>query len=72
MDAKNHKELIIGRLPETGFIRKSQLIPWILPVGNTTLWRMCKDGRFPAPIQLSTRLTVWRVEDVRAWLAEAK
>lgn len=69
---EHKKDMMIGRLPETGFIRKSQLIPYILPISNTTLWSWCKQGKFPAPVQLSTRLSVWRVEDVRAWLAEAK
>lgn len=72
MELQSHKDLLNGRLPETGFIRKSQLIPYILPVGNTTLWRWCKEGKFPAPVQLSRRLTVWRVEDVRKWLNETK
>lgn len=69
---EHKKDMMIGRLPETGFIRKSQLIPHLLPISNTTLWKWCKEGKFPAPVQLSTRLSVWRAEDVRAWLAEAK
>lgn len=72
MKDQNAKDAFVGRLPETGFIRKSQLIPYLLPISNTTLWKWCKEGKFPAPVQLSTRLSVWRVEDVRAWLAEAK
>lgn len=71
MKSETKENLIIGRLPETGFIRKSQLIPYLLPISNTTLWRWCKEGKFPAPVQLSTRLTVWRVEDVREWLKSA-
>lgn len=59
----------IGRLPESGFLRQSQLIPLIVPFSSATLWRMVKAGTFPAPVKLSERVTAWRVEDVRAWMA---
>ena len=40
-----------------------------LGIGRTTLWRWCRDGHFPKPIKLSDRVTVWRMADVREWLA---
>ncbi|MDA1311287.1 MAG: AlpA family phage regulatory protein [Proteobacteria bacterium] len=55
-------------LPATGFVRKSQLIPDIVPFSSATLWREVKAGTFPAPVKLSQRVTAWRVEDVRAWI----
>ncbi len=61
-------DALIARLPETGFIRKAQLIPFIIPFSNTTLWRKVKAGEFPAPIKISARVTAWRAEDVRAWM----
>lgn len=61
-------DALIGRLPETGFIRKAQLIPFIIPFSNTTLWRKVKAGEFPAPIKISARVTAWRAEEVRAWM----
>ncbi len=61
-------DALIGRLPETGFIRKAQLIPFIIPFSNTTLWRKVKAGEFPAPVKISARVTAWRAEDVRAWM----
>lgn len=62
-----------GKLPATGYIRQSQLIPAIIPFSSATLWRMVKSGRFPRPVKLSERVTAWAVEDVRAWmLARAK
>lgn len=73
-----------AELPVTGYVRQSQLtgrpaskpgakrehdaIPGILPFSSPTLWRMVKDGRFPAPVKLAPRVTAWRVEDVRAWM----
>jgi predicted DNA-binding transcriptional regulator AlpA len=60
-------------LPDTGYIRQSQLIPSVVPVSPATLWRKCKAGQFPKPVKLSERVTAWRVGDVRAWLiAQAK
>jgi prophage regulatory protein len=55
-------------LPATGYVRESQIIPHIVPVGHATLWRMVKDQRFPKPYKISSRITAWRAEDVRAWL----
>jgi len=60
-------------LPCTGFLRLTQIIgdpnarppqPPLIPVSRATWWRGVKDGRFPKAIKLSTRVTVWRVEDI--------
>lgn len=55
-------------LPETGFLRlKSILAPYgPIPVSKSTWWAGVKDGRFPQPKKLGARVTVWRVEDIRA------
>jgi predicted DNA-binding transcriptional regulator AlpA len=55
-------------LPETGFIRKNQLCPHILPFSQATLWRKVKAGTFPAPVKLGDRITAWKVESVREWM----
>ena len=64
-------------IPLTGYMRLKQIIgdlkseppviP-IIPVGNTTWWEGVKSGRFPKPIKLGPRTTVWRVEDIRSLL----
>jgi predicted DNA-binding transcriptional regulator AlpA len=64
-----------GSLPQEGFVREKQLVnqkgrPGIVPVSHATLWRMVKARTFPEPIKLSAGVTAWRVEDVRAWLAD--
>ena len=56
------------KLPQSGFIRQSELIPNLIPFSPATLWRKVKDGTFPAPVKLSERVTAWRVEDIRAWM----
>lgn len=58
------------QLPAVGYLRQSQLIPTILPFSGSTLWRKVNSGEFPKPVKLSTRVTAWRVEDVRNWMAK--
>lgn len=62
-------------LPQHGYVRISQLvgnpargIAPMIPISRSSIWRLVKSGQFPAPIRLSARITVWRVEEVRAWL----
>jgi prophage regulatory protein len=54
-------------LPETGLLRIRQIIaPYgPIPVCKSTWWAGVKDGRFPKPMKLGARVTVWRVEDIR-------
>jgi prophage regulatory protein len=52
-------------LPETGFVRLSSILK-IIPVGKSTWWEGIKTGRFPKPVKLGTRITAWRVEDIRS------
>jgi len=51
-------------LPETGFLRLSQVLKFI-PVGKSTWWEGVKSGRFPKPLKLSVKTTVWKAEDIR-------
>jgi prophage regulatory protein len=64
-------------LPETGFLRLTQIIgnpkanppiPALIPISKSTLWAWVQKGRFPRPIKLSSKVTVWRVEDVLAMI----
>ena len=56
-------------LPDSAFLRERQLLGGLVPFSSATLWRRVGDGRFPKPIKLESHITVWRVGDVRAWLA---
>lgn len=67
----------MSHLPQTGFLRLSQIIgktdakspiPPLIPIGKSTWWNGVKSGRFPKPIKLGSRITVWRVEDIRKLL----
>ncbi|MEQ9314375.1 MAG: AlpA family phage regulatory protein [Henriciella sp.] len=54
--------------PKTGFVRLKDIIaPYgPVPVCKSTWWQGVKDGRFPKPQKLGSRITVWRAEDIRA------
>jgi predicted DNA-binding transcriptional regulator AlpA len=54
-------------LPASGFVRESQLSKFV-PFSSSTLWRRVKEGKFPAPVKLSERVTAWRCADVHAWM----
>ena len=57
-------ERIINPLPQEGFVRLPQVLH-VLGIGKTTFWEGVKTGRFPAPVKLGPRTTVWKVEDIR-------
>lgn len=54
-------------LPEMGFLRLPSIIApsGPIPVSKSTWWAGVKDGRFPKPVKLGPRITVWRVQDIR-------
>lgn len=67
-------------LPETGFLRLSQIIgdaranppvPPIIPIKKSCWWDGVRKGRFPQPVKLGPKVTVWRVEDIRRLIETA-
>lgn len=69
------------RLPVEGFVRVRQIIgdrkakpPVIgpIPVSPSCWWQGVRDGRFPKPVKLGPRTTVWRVEDIRGLIRNLK
>ncbi|SIO39637.1 helix-turn-helix transcriptional regulator [Halodesulfovibrio marinisediminis] len=57
------------KFPETGFLREKNLYSFV-PVSRTTLWQWVRADKFPKPIKLAARTTVWRAEDVRKWIKQ--
>jgi len=51
---------------KNGFLRLSQIIPALIPIGKSTWWAGVKSGKYPKPIKLGPRTTVWRQEDIMA------
>jgi predicted DNA-binding transcriptional regulator AlpA len=67
----------VNTLFETGFLRQSQIlgdarrgVPGLIPVSATTWWTWVREGKAPKPLKLSPGLTVWRVEEIRAFMAD--
>jgi len=50
-------------IPTTGFLRLPQILT-IFPISKSSWWEGCKSGRFPKPVKLGPRTTVWRAEDI--------
>lgn len=65
-------------LPDSAFVRASQLVKSskrsntipLFPFSSATLWRRVTDGTFPKPVKLSSRVTAWRVGEVREFINE--
>ncbi len=54
-------------IPNEGFIRLVELLE-LIPVGKTTWWQGVKNKRYPQPIKLGPRITVWRKSDIQRFL----
>lgn len=72
MNEQQIKPVVTSTLPETGFVRLSQIlgdkkkgITPIIPVSKSSWWEGIKSGRYPASVKLGERTTCWRVEDIR-------
>lgn len=46
--------------------------PGAVPMSKTTIYRLLRQGDFPAPIRLSERKTFWHRRDIEAWLESRK
>ena len=51
-------------LPSEGLVRLPVVLH-VLGVKKTYFWERVKEGKFPKPIKLGARISVWRVEDIR-------
>lgn len=64
----NGQDAVPGNISVPGLLRLPQVLQ-IIPVSASTWWAGCRDGRFPKPIHLSRRVTVWRVSDIQRLIA---
>ena len=51
-------------IPSTGFLRLPQILK-LFPISMSAWWQGCRQGRYPQPVKLGPRTTVWRAEDIR-------
>ncbi len=52
-------------IPTSGFLRLPHVLA-IFPISKSSWWEGCRTGRYPKPVKLGPRTTVWRVEDIAA------
>lgn len=66
-------------IPQTGFLRLPQIvgdskanppIPPLVPVSKATWWAWCAAGKAPKPYKIGERVTVWKAEDIRAFIEQ--
>lgn len=58
------------QIPSTGFLRLSQIMEFI-PISKSAWWDGCRTGRFPKSVKLGPRITVWRAEEIKAFIENA-
>ncbi|NSX84384.1 AlpA family phage regulatory protein [Agrobacterium tumefaciens] len=58
--------------PLTGFVRLNQIVGpnGPLPISKSGFWAGVKSGKFPKPLKVSPRVTVWKAEDIHDLLRE--
>lgn len=50
-------------IPKQGFLRLPQVLA-IIPISKSSWWEGCRIERFPKPVKIGPRITVWRAEDI--------
>ena len=58
---------MFSTIPASGFLRLPQILA-IFPISKSAWWDGCRTGRYPKPVKLGPRTTVWRAEDIRAFI----
>ena len=65
---------------QTRFLREKQIIgdpkanppvPAIIPISHAAWWAGVKAGRYPQPIKLSPKVTVWTSDEIQKLLDQA-
>lgn len=60
---------ITHTLPNTGFLRLKEVLKFI-PVSRATIYRKIEEGKFPKAYRLGSNTTVWRAEDIQAYIQQ--
>lgn len=51
-------------------LRISQIVPALVPVSRSTVWRWVRKGIFPPPVRAGMKLRLWHEADVQAWILD--
>ena len=54
-------------MTKSALLRLPQVLA-IIPVSRSAWWAGCKSGRYPKPIKIAPRTTVWKASDILALL----
>lgn len=52
-------------MEQESLLRLPQILERI-PISKSSWWQGCKDGKYPKPIKLGPRTTVWRASEIEA------
>jgi predicted DNA-binding transcriptional regulator AlpA len=66
--AMNNEQVAKNSLPDTGFVRLPGVLA-VIPISKSSWWAGVKVGKYPAPVKLSSRITCWRVQDIKDLIA---
>jgi prophage regulatory protein len=58
-------------LPETGFVHLPQVLA-IIPISRSAWWAGIRSGKYPQGGKLGRKTTVWRAEDIRRLIDQAR
>ncbi len=55
----------------------TRLLPWrelkrSIPLSRSTVWRLVRDGKFPAPLRISPGRVAWPENEIEVWRAAQK
>ena len=59
----------MSNLENESLLRLPQVLK-IIPISKSAWWQGCKDGRYPKPIKLGPRTTVWKASDISAFMQQ--
>jgi prophage regulatory protein len=67
-----HRETIAPNLGVAGKLLSWPELRALVPLSRSTIWRRVRDGRFPAPLQISPGRVAWWGDDILAWITAQK
>jgi prophage regulatory protein len=69
--SRSPKEILAITLPDIGFVRLKTVLR-VFPVSRSSWWEGVRTHKYPPPVKLGPRTSAWKVEDIRALIAEAE
>ena len=70
MENKERIDPALKPMPLEGFARLPQVLH-ALSISPSAWWAGVKKGKYPQPVKLGPRTTVWRVEEIRELIRQA-